>query len=113
MMSYGLEVYRLQSRLCRFLSHPERLRITEVLGTGEKSVSELVELTGLPQPTVSRHLGLLAELGVLEAERRGRRVYYKLKYPEVLEASRILRSVLLKILEEKGRLTVLVSAEMD
>jgi ArsR family transcriptional regulator len=112
-MSREVEVYRLQSRLCRFLSHPERLMITEVLGTGEKSVGELVELTGLPQPTVSRHLSLLAELGVVEAERRGRRVYYRLKYPEVLEASRILRGVLSKILEEKGRLSALVSREID
>uniref|UniRef100_A0A7C3SNU5 ArsR family transcriptional regulator n=1 Tax=Thermofilum pendens TaxID=2269 RepID=A0A7C3SNU5_THEPE len=112
-MSREVGVYKLQSKLCRFLSHPERLRITEVLGTGEKSVSELVELTGLPQPTVSRHLSMLAELGVVEAERKGRRVYYRLKYPEVLEASRILRGVLLKILEEKGRLSALVSAESD
>jgi len=113
LMSREVGVYKLQSKLCRFLSHPERLRITEVLGTGEKSVSELVELTGLPQPTVSRHLSMLAELGVVEAERKGRRVYYRLKYPEVLEASRILRGVLLKILEEKGRLSALVSAESD
>jgi len=101
-------LFELQARLCKFMSHPLRLRLLEFLESQERSVSELVELTGEPQPVVSRHLAYMQQLGIVTSERRGTKVYYKVRYPELREACKILRGVLVKILKE-GRSLALIS----
>jgi len=101
-------LFELQARLCKFMSHPLRLRLLELLESQERNVSELVELTGEPQPVVSRHLAYMQQLGIVSSERRGTKVYYKLRYPELREACKILRGVLVKILKE-GRSLALIS----
>lgn len=59
------------------LSEPARLRIIQAVCTQERSVQEVVEATGLPQPNASRHLTMLYRAGVLSRRRRGTFVYYK------------------------------------
>lgn len=59
------------------LSEPARLRIIQAVCTEERSVQEVVETTGLPQPNASRHLTMLYRAGVLSRRRRGTFVYYK------------------------------------
>ncbi|MEZ0346716.1 MAG: metalloregulator ArsR/SmtB family transcription factor [Infirmifilum sp.] len=102
------KLFEMQARLCKFMSHPLRLRLLELLEKQELSVSELVRLTGEPQPVVSRHLGYMLQLGIIASERRGNRVYYKLRYPELREACKLLHSVLLKILREGRSLALTV-----
>lgn len=63
------------------ISHPDRVRIIEELGQHEKDVSELVELTGLHQPTVSQHLAALRGRKLVKARRDGRGVFYTLTQP--------------------------------
>lgn len=65
-------------RLFKVLGDESRLRILQVLGDGERSVSEILEGTGLPQTLASFHLRVLREAGVLGAERRGPFIYYRL-----------------------------------
>ena len=70
--------------LAEFLSvvaHPARVRIIEELGQGAKDVGELVELIGLPQPTVSQHLAALRGRHLVRHERAGRSVTYSLAEP--------------------------------
>jgi DNA-binding transcriptional ArsR family regulator len=59
------------------LSEPARLRIIQAVCTEERSVQEVVDITGLPQPNASRHLTMLYRAGVLSRRRRGTFVYYK------------------------------------
>ncbi|HUG88162.1 MAG TPA: metalloregulator ArsR/SmtB family transcription factor [Actinomycetota bacterium] len=71
---------RLASSL-RVLADPARLRLVSIIGAGpgaEACVCDLTEPMGLSQPTVSHHLKVLHEAGLLERERRGRWVYYRL-----------------------------------
>lgn len=76
------------------LGHPARLQIVEELATGERCVCDLVELVGLGWSTVSRHLSVLKDAGVLEDEKRGMQVFYRLALPcvksftECLDAAR-------------------------
>ena len=65
------------------IAHPARVRIIEELGQGEKDVSELVELTGLAQPTVSQHLAALRARKLVRDRRDGRLVYYSLSQREL------------------------------
>jgi ArsR family transcriptional regulator, arsenate/arsenite/antimonite-responsive transcriptional repressor len=60
------------------LADETRQRIMGLCCCQEKSVSELVEATGVAQPTVSHHLKILRDAGLVHARRRGKEVFYSL-----------------------------------
>lgn len=61
------------------LGEPSRLRIVEVLREGPLSVGDIVERLGIRQPQVSKHLRVLGESGIVEAEVRHRHRIYRLR----------------------------------
>ncbi len=63
------------------LGHPARVKMVKALAGGEKCVCELVEAAGLGWSTVSRHLAVLREAGVLRDEKRGQQVIYRVAMP--------------------------------
>jgi DNA-binding transcriptional ArsR family regulator len=65
-------------RLFKVLGDENRLRILAALEGGERSVSEILERTGLAQTLASFHLRTLREAGVLTTERRGPFIFYRL-----------------------------------
>jgi ArsR family transcriptional regulator len=74
----------------RVLAEPARLRLLSLIAAGpggEACVCTLVDPLGLSQPTVSHHLKVLHDAGLLDRERRGRWVYYRVR-PERLEPIR-------------------------
>lgn len=83
------EAERLAGAL-RVLADPARLRLISFIAAhaeGEACVCDLTEPVGLSQPTVSHHLKVLTEAGLLEREKRGRWVYFRLR-PEPIELLR-------------------------
>ena len=64
--------------LFRLLSDKTRLNILMILAKGERNVSSLCEELGLPQPTVSHHLGLLRTKNLISNRRNGKQVFYGL-----------------------------------
>jgi len=76
-------------RLFKVLGDENRLRILQALEDGERSVSEILDRTGLPQTLASFHLRTLREARVLTTERRGPFIFYRLadvSLPNLLEA---------------------------
>ncbi|MBI2947714.1 MAG: winged helix-turn-helix transcriptional regulator [Verrucomicrobia bacterium] len=71
--------YKARSRIIKALAHPTRLFIVDELSRGERCVRELTELIGVEMPTVSRHLSLLRNVGIVEDEKRGAQVFYRLR----------------------------------
>jgi DNA-binding transcriptional ArsR family regulator len=71
------------ARYFRVLGDPTRVRIVDSLLAGDRTVSELVALTGAPQSRVSNHLACLKWCRVAESERRGREVVYRIADPRV------------------------------
>jgi len=67
--------------LFKLLADPTRLGILMQLSSGEVNVSRLCEVLGLPQPSVSHHLGLLREANVISSRRDGKQVYYSISEP--------------------------------
>ena len=67
----------------KLMSHPERLLMLCRLDEGEASVSELVALAGLSQSSVSQHLAMLRDEGVVSIRGEAQTRYYKLKDPMV------------------------------
>ena len=68
----------LKAKLFRGFADPSRLSILEALRAGPRSVSEVVEITGLSQPNTSNHLACLLDCGLVEREQSGRYAYYRL-----------------------------------
>lgn len=66
-------------KIVKALSDSSRLRALAALRGGELCVCQIIELLGLAPSTVSKHMSLLREAGLVEGEKRGRWVYYKLK----------------------------------
>lgn len=81
-----LERARLEARAKVFkaLAHPSRLLVVQELARGERCVCELTELVGADMSTVSKHLTVLQAAGVVDSEKRGSQVYYRLTMPCVL-----------------------------
>lgn len=76
-------------RLFKVLGDENRLRILQALESDERSVSDILEKTGLPQTLASFHLRILREAGVVTTERRGPFIFYSLadaSLPNLLEA---------------------------
>jgi ArsR family transcriptional regulator len=66
------------------LAHPSRICIAQALGSGERCVCELTELVGADISTVSKHLSLMKQAGIVDSEKRGTSIYYRLAMPCVL-----------------------------
>ncbi|MGE0484072.1 MAG: ArsR/SmtB family transcription factor [Gammaproteobacteria bacterium] len=69
------------AELFKLLAHPDRIRLVEELGAGEKAVNELGDSTGLPSARVSQHLALLRAHRVVDERRDGRHRFYHLVQP--------------------------------
>jgi len=67
----------------KLLAHPERLRILDVLRREAECVCHLIALLDKPQPYVSQQLGLLRKAGIIQDEKDGLNVYYRLVDDEV------------------------------
>jgi DNA-binding transcriptional ArsR family regulator len=65
------------------LSQPNRLKLLIALQAGDKSVSELIQATGLGQANVSRHLQTLTDAGILARHRNGASVIYSIADPSI------------------------------
>jgi ArsR family transcriptional regulator, arsenate/arsenite/antimonite-responsive transcriptional repressor len=75
------------AQLFKALADPVRLRLVSLIGAhrgGEVCVCELTDAFDLTQPTISHHLKVLREAGIIGSERRGTWVYYRLE-PAALE----------------------------
>lgn len=76
------------------LSEPIRLRISVLLTTGELCVCNLVDILGLPQSTISRHLAILKSNQIVNDRRNGKWIYYSLNKQETeitIEINKLLK----------------------
>ena len=85
--------YNAQAKVHKALAHPTRLFIVEQLSKQERCVNELTEMIGVEMPTVSRHLSVLKGAGILEDDKRGAQVFYRLRTPCVMNFFRCVTDV--------------------
>ncbi|GAB4534888.1 MAG: hypothetical protein Fur0018_24920 [Anaerolineales bacterium] len=96
--------YVVHAGICSALAQPVRLQIIECLLDGEKSVQEMVERIGAPQPTVSRHLAKMRHVGVVTFRREGQKVYYRLSSPYVAQAYTLMHTFAVEFLQQGAAL---------
>lgn len=99
------DITTLQAEILKTLASPRRLDILHRLADGPCEVGRLAEELGVAQPNVSQHLAVLRSAGLVEAEREGREVRYRLTDPDVITACAVMRGVLQRRLGRLGRLS--------
>ena len=86
--------FEARAAVIKAMAHPTRLFIVEELSHGERCVCELTEMIGADMSTVSRHLAVLKGAGIVEDEKRGAQVFYKLRMPCILNFFECVESVI-------------------
>ena len=99
------EITILQADVLKVIASPRRLEILHRLAEGPHEVGRLADEIGASQPNVSQHLAVLRTAGLVDAERDGREVRYRLADPDVMVACGIMRAVLQRHLARLGRLS--------
>ncbi len=93
--------YKARADIIKALGHPTRLFIVEELARCEHCVCELTEMVGADISTVSKHLAQLKNVGIIQDEKRGTQVYYRLKVPCVLNFLGCVEAVLQESARER------------
>ncbi len=89
-----IEDFTERAMVMKAMAHPSRLLIIDELSRGERCVCELTELVGHDMSTVSKHLSLLKKAGIVEDDKRGLQVYYRLKASCVVSFFKCIESVI-------------------
>ncbi|MGO8749459.1 MAG: ArsR/SmtB family transcription factor [Thermoguttaceae bacterium] len=99
--------YEARARIIKAMAHPTRLFIVDELAkNGERCVCELTEMVGVDMSTVSRHLSILKGAGIVEDDKRGAQVYYRLRIKCVLNFFGCVESVMKCNAKDQQRLLV-------
>jgi len=94
-----------RAKVMKALAHPSRLFIVDELSRGERCVCELTEMIGADVSTVSKHLAVLREAGLVLDDRRGVQIFYRLRVPCILNFFGCVEAVL----EETSRQPTTIS----
>lgn len=98
-------IYQMQAELCHSMSHPARQQILHILFDGPKTVGEIAVLTQLGQSTISRHLAVLRQSGIIDSKRNGQEVVCRVANPKIAEVCALMRTVLLEQMNKKTQIT--------
>lgn len=85
MDSVTKQKYEARASVIKAMAHPTRLFIVDELAKGERCVCELRDMIGADISTVSKHLSVLKQAGIVEDEKRGLQVWYNLRVPCILK----------------------------
>lgn len=100
------EITQLHADFCSALADSTRLVLLYALAENPRNVSELTEELGLPQPTISRHLKILRDRGLVTANRQGMTVQYALGDHRIVDALDMLRAIMRDRIQYRASLLV-------
>ena len=93
-------IYELHAEVCKTLANAKRIEIINLLRTGEKSVSWLLEKTGLLKANLSQHLSVMRRQGIIKARKERLNVFYSISNSKIVRACDLMREVLFEQMEE-------------
>ena len=96
------ELNLLHATVCKALGDPTRIQILYTLHEKPRHVTALAEALELPQPTVSRHLAILRQRGLVKPERDGLVVNYSLTQTDIIDVLDAMRQVLRQTLARQS-----------
>ena len=77
--------YEARAKIIKAMAHPSRLLIIEELNKKEHCVGELTEMIGADASTVSKHLSILKNAGLVSDDKRGNLIFYTLRVPCIMQ----------------------------
>jgi len=98
------KIYEMHADICQTFTSSKRLEILDLLRDGEKTVSELVELTKINQANLSQHLSVLRQKKIVIARRDGTNIYYSISNPKIIQAIDLIREILYERFAENEKL---------
>ena len=98
------EIQLLHAELCQALADPKRIALLYTLDKGTQCVTDLAQALDVPQPTISYHLKILRQRGLVLAEPDGTTVHYSLADRRIIAALDILREMLADTLTRQAEL---------
>jgi ArsR family transcriptional regulator len=96
--------YEARARIAKALAHPSRLLMLDALSQQEVCVCDLTELVGSDQSTVSKHLGVLRNAGLVDMRKEGTMTFYRIKVRCLKGFWGCIETVLSKNLKEQKEL---------
>lgn len=87
-------LFAAKAKVLKALAHPTRLWMAEQLADGEKCVCEFVDQIEADFSTISKHLSVLKQAGIVADDKRGKQVFYSLKVPCVLNFMHCVEAVI-------------------
>ena len=96
------ELDSLHRNICQAVGDPKRIQIIYALNEKPSFVTEIAELLNLPQPTVSRHLSILRQRGLVACERNGTSVIYRLTDSRIVEVLDTMRMLLREMIAKQA-----------
>ncbi len=98
------EINQLHARICSAISEPNRILLLYAVADKPLNVNNLAEIVGISQSAASRHLKVLRERGLIQAQRDGTQVIYSLADDRFIQALDLLREVMLDQLSQQADL---------
>jgi len=105
------EIQLLHAEMCQALADPKRIALLYTLDRGTQCVNDLAQALDVPQPTISYHLKILRERGLVVAQPDGTSVRYSLADDRIVEALDMLRTILADMLARRAELVREVGPE--
>ena len=96
--------YKARARIIKAMAHGTRLFLVDELAKGPRCVCELTEMVGDDISTISKHLSVLKNAGIVADKKRGTQVYYSLRLPCVLKFFSCVESVIKTNAKEQAEL---------
>ena len=103
-LSMSRRIHEERAKVIKALAHPSRLMMIDALTSGEKCVCELRELVGSDISTVSKHLALMKEAGIVNDRKAGQQVFYSLRVPCITNFFSCVEAVMKSNAKEKMEL---------
>jgi ArsR family transcriptional regulator len=94
-------LFEARARIIKAMAHPTRLFIVDQLSRGEHCVCEMTEMIGADVSTISKHLAVLKTAGIVQDDKRGTQVFYRLRMPCVMNFFSCVESVMQSTAKEQ------------
>jgi DNA-binding transcriptional ArsR family regulator len=107
------EVNDLHANVCAGLADPKRIMLLYALADRPQTVTDLVSAVHMPQSSVSRHLKVLRERGMVHTTRQGQSVEYRLADRRFIDALDLLRAALRDHLSHRAGLVEMLDVSID
>lgn len=102
MKDVNMALYGAKAKILKALAHQTRIYMVEELTKGERCVCEFVAAVGSDFSTISKHLSVLKEAGIVQVDKRGQKVFYSLKAPCTINFLGCIETIIKSNLEEQS-----------